>query len=82
MMSEGPTPISVGGLIEGRPLDRRSASLETTPRTTRKVSGDFGDQKARRLIKRAGASPIMALFVSAHGCSNTSVNEVSAGRRG
>jgi hypothetical protein len=24
--------MSVGGLIEGRPLDRRSASLETTPR--------------------------------------------------
>jgi hypothetical protein len=61
---KGRPPYSIGGLIGGRPLDRRSASLETTPRPA-KVSGDFGDQKARRAALGQAATPVSARGLAA-----------------
>jgi hypothetical protein len=65
-MSEGPTPYSIGGLIEGRPLDRRSASLETTPRPAYHKEGQrrLWRSEGARAHQRAGACPMWALALA------------------
>ena len=47
-----PTPLPWGA-IEGRPLDRRSASLKTTPRLAQSVTFDSGPNVARQVANRA-----------------------------
>ena len=44
---ERPTPLPWGA-NEGRPLDRRSASLKTTPRLAQSVTFDSGPNVARQ----------------------------------